>query len=94
MSEKYGYRWPVDGRGKNKSVKEFNDLELVRYHVWMARVECTIDGQRHIDEEIEYLHHWLIYYDVLTKVGQFDRDSLNYLSLEIVRLHKERTGWN
>lgn len=94
METKWDYKWPQDEDGNAKSVKDFNCIEQVRYQVYMARLECTLNNLRHIDEEILYLHRWYCYFEMLTKAGEFDPESLKYFSLEIVRLWKERTGWH
>jgi hypothetical protein len=92
--DKWDYNWPKDERGNRKSISDFSDIEKVRYQVYMARLECTLDGDRYIGEEILYLHNWYCYFDLLTKAGDFDPESLKYLHLEIVRLYKERVGWH
>lgn len=94
VDDKWNYIWPKDQEGNRKSISVFSDLEKVRYQIYMARLECTLEGVRYINEEILYLHNWYIYFEMLTKTGEFDPECLKYLHLEIVRLYKERTGWN
>lgn len=91
--EKWGYVWPKDEWGNRKHINNFSDLEHVRYLVYLARLESTLAGKRHIRNEIMYLHNWYSYFSVLTKTGQFDPECLKYLSLEIVRLYKESSAW-
>lgn len=94
MNDKWGYVWPLDENGNRVSVSDFTDLDMVRYHVYQARVECTINDSRNIGEEIIYLTNWYFYFNLLMKAGRFDPDSLAYFSLEIGRLYKERVGWH
>lgn len=88
------YKWPTDSYGNRKSIKSFTELEQVTYQVYMARIECTVDGNRSIGEEILYLGNWYTYFDLLSKSGDFDPQAVEYLYMEIVRLFKERVGWN
>lgn len=88
------YKWPVDQYGNRKSIRDFSDLEQIRYQVYMARVECSIGPMRYIGQEILYLHNWSVYFRLLSKKGEFDPEAVKYLDLEIVRLYKERVGWN
>lgn len=94
MEDKWEYVWPIDEEGKRVSIEDFTNVEMVRYQVWQARVECTFNGKRNITEEIVYLNNWFCFFTELTKEGKFDPDSLLYMSLEILRLHKERVGWH
>lgn len=94
MEQKWDYVWPLDQDGNKVSIEDFTNVEMVRYQVWQARVECTRNGVRNISEEIIYLNNWYCFFTELTRTGQFDWDSLNYFSLEMLRLHKERVGWH
>jgi len=89
-----GFKWPVDEQGHRKPVADFNDIEKVRYQVWQARVESTIDGVRYIRQEMLYLQNWCFYFEALAKVDQFDPEAVKYLQLEIVRLYKESNSWH
>ena len=91
---KWNYKWPMNEDGKCKSVRDFSDIEKVKYQIFMARLECTVDGIRHINEELLYLTNWYAYFDLLAKAGEFDPQCVQYLHLELVRLYKERTGWH
>lgn len=94
VETKWDYKWPIDEWGNRKSVRDFTNIEQVRYQVYMARMECTVDKTRHIKEEIFYLNNWYSYFSLLARAGEFDPESLKYLSLEIGRLYKERVGWH
>ncbi len=88
------FKWPIDEWSNRKSISDFSDIEKVKYQVYLARVESTLEGKRHIGEEILYLQQWSFYFNLLTLAGDFDPEALKYLQLEIIRLFKERYGWH
>lgn len=94
MLKEWDYVWPTDKWGNRKHLREFTHLEQVRYQIYQARLECTVDSVRHIREEILYLNNWYCYFAELARIEQFDPEVLKYFSLEIVRLYKERDAWH
>ena len=89
-----GFKWPTDVYGNRKSVSHFSDFEKVRYQIYLARIETTNAGVRDIDAELLYLQNWNCYFFALTQAEDFDPEALKYLQMEMVRLFKERVGWN
>lgn len=88
------FKWPLDDFGNRRSIPHFSDIDKVRYQVHLARVECTLQGDRHIREEILYLQNWSMYFHALTQHGEFDPEALKFMQMEIVRLFKEKDGWH